>query len=102
MDKRIFLAGLVLLLAACVERSNAPPQATMSPAAEPVIAAIGTPFYLALKIPVCAATLPMAGIFAGLAQLNTADSRLNQEDIKGHAGDAVVANCGPPYYVVTP
>jgi hypothetical protein len=100
MEKQVLCAAFALSLAACAATEDQQANAVQT-APPSAISVIGTPFYIALKIPVCAATVPMAGILAGLAQLSTPESPLNQYGAKAHADDAVIENCGPPY-VVTP
>jgi hypothetical protein len=60
--------------------------------------AVGTPFYIALKLPVCAATLIVAapaGALQGLAAPGQWDSL--QPDIRPVLDKGIVDNCGPPY-----
>lgn len=100
MDKRMLAALFVLPLAACVVKTDEETKTTTTEPA-PLITYIATPFYLPLKVATCAATVPMAGILAGVAQLTPPDSQLNNYDLKGHLDDGVIQNCGPPY-LVTP
>jgi hypothetical protein len=58
---------------------------------------VGTPFLIAFKIPVCAATIAIAGPIAGAASLTPDPDPLQQA-----LGDGLVANCGPPYVVSPP
>jgi hypothetical protein len=60
--------------------------------------AVGTPFYIALKVPVCAATLVMAaplGALQGLAAPSQQGSL--QPDLRPSLDAGIVDNCGPPY-----
>jgi hypothetical protein len=60
--------------------------------------AVGTPFYIALKVPVCAATLVMApplGALQGLAAPGQQGSL--QPDLRPNLDAGIVDNCGPPY-----
>ena len=100
MDRRILAALFVLPLAACVVKTNEETNTTTTEPA-PLITYIATPFYLPLKVATCAATVPIAGIVGGVAQLATPDSTFNRYDLKEHLGEGVIENCGPPY-LVTP
>ena len=88
-----FLA-FVLFLAGCV--APPPPQAQpMSPAS-----VIGTPFLIAFKVPVCVASLAIAGPAAALQQLAAPNDDGLQADIRPALDAGIDANCGPPYYVL--
>ena len=91
----ILLAGL---LAACA----ASPPGDMPPAeggaGATFLSVIGTPFLIAFKIPVCAATLAIAAPVAGVAQIAGPGSG-DGTDLKAALVDGVAQNCGPPYYV---
>jgi hypothetical protein len=72
-----------------------------SPPAESVSASsvIGTPFLIALKVPVCAATVAIAGPAAALQQLAAPSEDGLQPDIRPALDAGVDENCGPPYVV---
>jgi hypothetical protein len=87
-------------LAACVEApQSATPQAMSQPApGVSALSVIGTPFLVALKIPVCILTVAVAGPVAGLSVL--ADpSGPDGADTRRQLNDGIVENCGPPYVV---
>jgi len=91
------LLGLALL-AGCTRPSS---EESVSPV---VTGAIGTPFLIALKAPVCAATLVVAGPITALSEL-AAPPPVAPDDYHGQFNasvrDEVVEgvrdNCGPPY-----
>lgn len=93
--KHLAVASLSLGLAAC---SNGPP--VSDGAAGGVVSAIGTPFLLAFKIPLCAVTLAVAGPSAGALEL-TGYERPTNLALRHDLDDSVRQNCGVPY-VVTP
>jgi len=83
----------VLFLAAAGCASSPPPTPQQS-----TIGALGTPFYLVLKIPVCAVTVALSAPLAGAAGLSsTPQSWLIRADLD----ESLRQNCGPPY-VLTP
>src|SRR5690349_3904938 len=82
-----------LLLAGCAEMPPPPPPA--SP-----VTAIGTPFLIAFKIPVCVATVVIAGPAAALQQLAAPNEDGLQPDIRPALDAGMSQNCGPPYEVV--
>jgi hypothetical protein len=82
---------VLFLLSGCA--SPPPPGTQISYAS-----AVGTPFYIALKVPVCAATLVMAaplGALQGLAAPSQQGSL--QPDLRPSLDAGIVDNCGPPY-----
>ena len=86
MWRKLSLAGVASLLAAC---TTPPPPGTPTPAS-----AVGTPFYIAFKIPVCAATVVLGGPWAGVTGLvDDEQAREMRDDINR----GLVQNCGPPY-----
>ena len=95
MQLKHLAAALSLSLAAC---SNGPP--VDDGAAGAVVSTIGTPFLLAFKIPLCAATLALAGPSAGALELTGYERPTNLE-LRRELDDGVRRNCGVPY-VVTP
>jgi hypothetical protein len=62
-----------------------------------VVDAIGTPFYLAFKIPVCAATLVVAAPLAGIAGLAEPSPNAAAHDPKADLDYGIRKNCGGPY-----
>ena len=93
--------GMILLLtalAACSTPTN-PPDAAGNPQPTPstvVLSAIGTPFLLAFKIPICALTLAVVAPAAGASEAVTDGAKARQV-----FADGLTSNCGPPY-LVTP
>jgi hypothetical protein len=98
MQKHVFIALFALPLVACVTTTDEQTH-KVTTAPPPWISVIGTPFLIALKIPVCVATVAVAGPIAGVARLTPPDSQLNQYNITAHLDDGVIQNCGPPYVV---
>ena len=74
-----------------------------------VAAAVGTPFYVALKIPTCVGTVAVAAPLIGIGQLAKpgydAQARgivpSTDDDLRRTLRDGLTANCGTPY-TVTP
>jgi hypothetical protein len=94
-DRRAWFGFLAfsLFLAGCAEMPPPPPPA--SP-----VTAIGTPFLIALKIPVCVATVAIAGPAAALQQLAGPNEDGLQPDIRPALDAGMSQNCGPPYAVL--
>ncbi|HUK61234.1 MAG TPA: hypothetical protein VLV50_18535 [Stellaceae bacterium] len=96
--RRIVLAGFAAALAGCA----AQPGDTAAPASggSAVLTAIGTPFLIAAKIPLCAVTIVAAGPLGATASLVPPQDPLGHEVRQGLA-DGIDQNCGPPW-TVTP
>ena len=97
MRKEMLLGGIVLALAGCMSAPNQPPpQASF-------VGVVGTPWLIALKIPVCTVTVLVAGPVAAVATLSNPglDGNLAEADTAGELDRGLNENCGPPY-VVTP
>ncbi|HYM03024.1 MAG TPA: hypothetical protein VET85_08765 [Stellaceae bacterium] len=102
MSKWTAAALSAVLLAGC---SGVPTTADRDNAA----IAVGTPFYLAAKIPVCVATVAIAAPIIGIGQLAkpTYDRSMHtfqpstDDDLRRTMRDGITDNCGPPY-AVTP
>jgi hypothetical protein len=95
--RRILSAGLlVAALGACA----AQPDQSARPADGGAVAlsAVGTPFLIAFKVPVCLVTLVIAGPVAGVASLTDRSSPLGGE-VRDGLSDGINQNCGPPYVV---
>jgi hypothetical protein len=90
---RVALLVLALGLSGC---AAPPPDQQVSP-----VSAVGTPFLIALKVPVCVATVVVAGPAAALQQLAAPNQDGLQPDIRPALDAGIDENCGPPY-VVTP
>jgi hypothetical protein len=88
----LLLAGMVGACAA------APGNEAQSDAGGPLLAAVGTPFLIAFKVPVCVLTLAVAGPVAAANELGEDDNSLGQEVHAGLA-DGIDQNCGPPYAI---
>ena len=76
----------------------ATPPSPAARAGEMVVSLVGTPFLLAFKIPVCAATVAIAGPLAAAFALTDGS---NARDAQRVLGEGIASNCGPPY-VFTP
>jgi hypothetical protein len=86
MKKQAIAALMILTAAGCASSQSDPQQSTIS--------ALGTPFLIAFKIPVCAVTVALAAPLAGATGLTpTYDSRV----IRAELDESVRQNCGPPY-----
>ena len=102
MSRMILVLPVALGLAACASSPGPPAaddgSAPASPGASPAgwaVAVVGTPFALAFKTVICAASLAIAAPVAGLLVLDP------DPYSEGHAilGDGIANNCGPPYVV---
>jgi class 3 adenylate cyclase len=91
MMRAVWLSLFVLCLSGC----EAPPPEQRIDA----VSAVGTPFLIAFKIPVCAATLVVAGPAAALQQLAAPNQDGLQPDIRAALDAGIDQNCGPPYVV---
>ena len=93
---RWFLLAAVLGLGGC-----ASPQAAGAPdGGTAALAAVGTPFLIAVKIPLCALTLVAAGPVGAASEIAEPDSQFGH-DLRQGLSDGIAQNCGPPY-AVTP
>lgn len=97
MQQKLLAILAPLLLAACATPPNSPDAAaSASPSAESVVTAIiGTPLLIALKIPICAATLPVVAVGAGMSAPVE-----RGEEARRVLADGLAQNCGPPYAVM--
>ncbi len=95
-SKPVRRGGLPLLCALFLLGGCTP---TVSPETQAsYVSAVATPLYVALKVPVCAATLVMAaplGALQGLAAPGQQGSL--QPDLRPSLDAGIVDNCGPPY-----
>jgi hypothetical protein len=90
---RVALLVFVLGLSGC---AAAPPDQQAS-----TVSAVGTPFLIGLKVPVCVATVLVAGPAAALQQLAAPNQDGLQPDIRPALDAGIDENCGPPD-MVTP
>jgi len=109
MQKQLPALLLALLLGACTTSTtgSSPQNAAAAPsdrgvppqssASMDLLSVLGTPFLIAFKIPVCAATLIVAAPTAGMSEAVT-----NGEEARRVLADGVSSNCGPPYAVPSP
>jgi len=99
MMKPAALAMLVpLALGACTARSDDP--AAGAPSAEStVLSAIGTPFLIAFKIPLCVATVLVVGPASGASAVIPPEDNPQQGIARQVLADGLKDNCGPPYVV---
>ena len=104
MSRKILVLPLVLALGACATGSGPPAAdggaapANARPGASPAgwaVAIVGTPFALAFKTAICAASLAIAAPIAGILVLDP------DPYSEGHAilGEGIANNCGPPYVI---
>ena len=80
---------VLLLLAGCVQP---PPGERVS-----YVSTVGTPFYIALKIPTCVATVAIAAPLAALQGLAAPNWDRYDPDIRPALDAGIADNCGPPY-----
>ena len=94
---RYLLLGILAGLAACTVGPDGRLPGEPPPNGGNVAAsAVGTPFLVAFKVPLCLATLAVAAPGAAIAGLApSVDGREAQLAL----GDGVNANCGPPWAV---
>ena len=99
MQTRIAASLLLLALASCAEPPRSDTQYGAVPSPQPVASVIGTPFLLALKIPVCTATLVITGPIAAGSELVPGDDDMNRILARQYLERQLSNNCGPPYVV---
>lgn len=90
MQVRLLLMAAVLTVSACATSENPSPR-------ENVADAVGTPFYIALKMPVCVATVALAAPWAAVAGLSEPPSYAADNDPRPALDHGIRRNCGPPY-----
>jgi len=66
------------------------------------VSVVGTPFLIALKAPICVATLTLGGPAAAAQQLAAPNEDDPDSDIRPAINAAIAENCGPPYAVTLP
>lgn len=92
MRMRFIAALLALSLGGCETAPNDPT------VGDTLVTVVGTPVFIALKIPVCLASVVIAVPIAGVSGLVPNDgAKETQRDL----GTGLAQNCGPPY-VLTP
>lgn len=90
MRARCLLMLTALTISACASSADpSPPEDTAN--------AIGTPFYLALKVPVCVATVALAAPWAAVAGLSEPPTYAADNDPRRALDRGIRRNCGPPY-----
>ncbi len=87
---------LAAALGACSSPPSAPEGAATPSASSVVLSVLGTPFLIAVKIPVCTATLLIAAPAAGASEAVASGAKAREV-----LADGVAQNCGPPY-LLTP
>jgi hypothetical protein len=92
------LAAVFLVLGGCAATPQ--PGGSAGSAGAAALTAIGTPFLVALKLPVCALTLVAAGPVGALSEIAEPETPFGH-DLRQGLGDGIAQNCGPPY-AVTP
>lgn len=92
--RSIALGVMMLSLAACTGASPAAPSS-------PLASVVGTPWLIAFKVPVCAASLALAGpLIAGRTlAVQGPDANLAEAGIGRDLDRGLDQNCGPPYGV---
>jgi ABC-type sugar transport system substrate-binding protein len=104
MSRKLRVLALVVALGACATGSGPPAvdgesaPASAESGASPAgwaVAIVGTPFALAFKTAICAASLAIAAPIAGLLVLDPDPYSEGHEIL----GDGIANNCGPPYVV---
>jgi hypothetical protein len=92
MRKPVALAVMFLSVAACAETRSSQPSPRF-------VDAVGTPWLIAFKIPVCAASIVLAGPLAAAATLAVrgTDANLAEADVPRALDDGLAQNCGPPW-----
>ena len=92
--RRFGCFAALLMLAGCAEPPPSPPPQVSA------VSVVGTPFLIAFKVPVCVATLAIAGPAAALQQLAAPNQDGLQPDIRPALDAGIGENCGPPYAVL--
>jgi hypothetical protein len=96
MWNRALAMLLFLSLAACAttppREAGAPPG--RSDAGNTLLAVVGTPFLIALKIPVCVVSVAVAAPLAGASAFGGEGSARATRRV---LGEGIEQNCGPPY-----
>ncbi len=105
MRRILAMAMIAGALAGCA--APPPPGPTAGQNAQPVVqpgggdqvlAAIGTPFLIVAKVPVCILTLVVAAPAGAVSSITDPDNSLGHELRQG-LSDGIAQNCGPPYIV---
>jgi hypothetical protein len=95
MKSKVAAMLLASALVGCAASPEAPRQTPS------FISVVGTPFLIALKIPVCVGSIAIAAPLAGASQLAESNSVIDEYGLRRDLDEGLVHNCGPPY-VVTP
>ena len=99
MRMRIAACLMSVALCSCAEPPRSDTQLGAVPGPQPLVAAIGTPFLIAFRIPVCAATLLITGPIAAGSEMVPGQDDINRIVARQYLNDNLSANCGPPYVV---
>jgi hypothetical protein len=99
MRTRIAACLMVVALSSCAEPPRSDTQFGAVPGPQPVVSAIGTPFLIAFRIPVCVATLLITGPIAAGSEMVPGDDDVNRIVARQYLNTNLNANCGPPYVV---
>jgi hypothetical protein len=96
MRRALIAATIVNILCACTTQSTDPETA------HNFVSVVGTPFLLAFKIPVCAATVALAAPGAALAAMAEPSPNIAQPPLRPTLDEGIAENCGPPYALQLP
>jgi hypothetical protein len=101
MRQAVMAALLAAALGGCAASAQGGPNAAARPdGGAAVLTAVGTPFLLIAKLPVCIVTIAIAAPVAAVSTLSDPDTPFGHE-LRGGLGDGISSNCGPPF-AVTP
>lgn len=93
MRRATIAATIISFVCACTTQSTAPENA------HTFVSVVGTPFLLAFKIPICAATVALAAPGAALSALAKPSPNTAQPPLRPTLDEGVDDNCGPPYFL---
>lgn len=82
------------LLAGCANQQSGQSGASASNGDNTFMSVVGTPFYLAFKIPVCIVSAAFAAPVAGASGFMDPQ---NAHELRYDLGEGLGQNCGPPY-----
>lgn len=96
--RRLVLAGLAAALFGCATEAGPPGQTPPPQGGAQLMSAVGTPFLILLKAPLCALTVLVVAPIAAVSEVADPYSP-EGHDYRQQLGSGIDQNCGAPWQV---